>query len=210
MEVEWNGQVEWAAQLASSIAKPIYICTWADPSYQRFTGVLAALKDHTLRFLPMIYSNWLAGVWKAEYIACGISLDKCLPLFDAQTYSHIDAPNDFALWELQDFTDSTIRSIAMPQTSSPTSFMIKQAADCWQSAYTYMKDLPPYTTGIAESWKSLYYQGKKLGPPCTNEYTSVDWQGNSINVQEYLRARAEWSNKTGTCVWFDFNGEHIA
>ena len=209
METEWNGHSDWATTLAENIAKPLYICTWADPSYQRFSGVLAALKEHTYRFLPMVYSSWLAVVWKAEYLASGIDLASCIPLFDASIYSKLDPPGDFALWELQSLNDTMIRSITMPQTA-PSSFMIKQAADCWQSAYTYMKDLPPYTTGIAESWKTLYYQGKKLGPPCTNEYTSVDWAGNSINVQEFLRARAEWNNKTGTCTWFDFNGEHIA
>jgi hypothetical protein len=59
-------------------------------------------------------------------------------------------------------------------------------------------------TGIYQAWVTALTQGKQYGPPVTPEYSSVDWDGNPIIVQEFAHARCEWRN--GTAAWYSFNG----
>jgi len=86
----------------------------------------------------------------------------------------------------------------------PTANQIKSANDCWDSALKNTAAGPaPKGTGIYQSWLTALVQGRFYGPPITWEYDSVDWSGNHIVVQEFARARCEWS---GSPTWYTING----
>jgi hypothetical protein len=64
METEWDGQVAAAEQFAS-IFRPwvgtLGVTTWADPIYQNWVGVMAALAPAVNVWIPQRYDNWLAS-----------------------------------------------------------------------------------------------------------------------------------------------------
>ncbi len=84
-------------------------------------------------------------------------------------------------------------------------WIARAALDTWNStAFLFGGHPLPYTTGIAESWKSIYLSGKNMPPPTTAEFASVDWSGNPITVQLFSTIRCEWSN--GQPHWYRADG----
>lgn len=96
--------------------------------------------------------------------------------------------------------------IAVQPTPTATANQLEAARDCWQSfADGVGEKVPPMGTGIFDSWLEHLIQNKQFGPPLGPEYPSVNWDGESIVVQEFARARAEW--KDGQCKWYGPSGE---
>lgn len=85
--------------------------------------------------------------------------------------------------------------------TKPTDHQIKAADDCWNSTNTGS----PTGTGIYNEWLKNVIVGKQFGPPLTKEYTSVDWKGQEIKVQEFAHARCEWH--LGLLGWYNENGK---
>lgn len=96
------------------------------------------------------------------------------------------------------------------QAVTPNKYQIADAATEWQSTSMLFPGgtAPSYTTGIAKAWMARVYTGQRLGPPLTGEIDSVDWGGNPIKVQQFLRARCEWY-ANGTARFFDGRGEIV-
>lgn len=89
--------------------------------------------------------------------------------------------------------------------------------DTWNMFFRSLSSLvgqtitpPPYTSGIARDWQN-WYAKKNFGPPVMYEQHSVNWNGESIQVQYFLGGiRAEWNNKTGgPTVFYDSQGNII-
>lgn len=79
--------------------------------------------------------------------------------------------------------------------------MQKSAQDEWNSTAHLLGGTPPrYDSGIAAAWQQEVYQGRNPGPPLTQEYHSVDWNGQAIIVQEFTHRRCEWSS--GQAHWY--------
>lgn len=94
------------------------------------------------------------------------------------------------------------RFFAGLQTKVVNPHMDQALLDCWNSNGLNL----PYTTGIALEWQALA-QGvssaspgvsRQVGPALGAEYTSVDWSGSAIQVQEFPGARIEWYLSTST------------
>ena len=108
---------------------------------------------------------------------------------------------NFPWQELWNYLKGAPQPMAIQQ---PTANQIKSANDCWDSALKNTAAGPaPKGTGIYQSWLTALVQGRFYGPPITREYDSVDWSGNHIVVQEFARARCEWS---GSPTWYTING----
>lgn len=227
MEVEYNGQSEWASQVCTAL-KPITgtlgICTWADPNMQNWQAVMAALAPATNFWMPQVYSDYLASVYKAQYAGYG-------PIYPILYLGNDFGANDIiatataaqspiiGFWEYQGLSSfaSAVKSamaatIQPPQESkpvitTPTQHQLDNAAAEWNATmHLFPSNVPPsYTTGIAGAWKARVCKGQHLGPPVSQEYNSVDWNGTSIKAQEFTGAHAEWSN--GACRFFNGNGE---
>ncbi len=168
---------------------------------------------------------------------CTISIEHCndsnnaLPMTQAQ----VDASNKLNLWLCQRFTITTnhikghnsIDPVSKPDCPGATfdfnqlfvyiqqgginPHMEQQMQDVWDMFLAGINQpLVPYTTGIATSWKQQYQQinaGSPLGP----EKQSVDWQGNSIQIQYFSGGlRCEWSNATSTPAWYDAFNRRVA
>jgi hypothetical protein len=91
------------------------------------------------------------------------------------------------------------------------SYMQTQMQDVWDMFLSGINQpTVSYNTGIAASWKANYQQlnaGSPLGP----EKRSVDWQGNSIQIQYFSGGlRCEWNNQTGGAKWFDVHNVQVA
>lgn len=94
---------------------------------------------------------------------------------------------------------------------SQVSAMEQQMLDIWNMFMEGIGEKPvPYTTGIAASWK-FHYIHLNAGSPLGPEKKSVDWQGNSIQIQYFTGGlRCEWNNATGTPRWYDIHNSQIA
>lgn len=98
--------------------------------------------------------------------------------------------------------DELWRYLAVGGVINMNAYQLQAMNDCWDSVLKNMVGgMTPKNTPIYQSWQSAYLQGKFYGPPVTHEYTSVNWQGQSITVQEFLRGRAEQS-ATNEVVWY--------
>ena len=91
LEVEYNGHADWAQRLCTAL-KPVpglfAVTSWADPVQQNWTGVLTALAPCVNCWLPQVYTDWLATVYKAQYAPYGLP---CYPVVDLGTDM---GPND--------------------------------------------------------------------------------------------------------------------
>lgn len=83
-----------------------------------------------------------------------------------------------------------------PGPLPPTPIQIACANKRWNSVIK-----PAMNTGIYGSWLQLYTAGIFYGPPLTWEYSSVDWHGVPIVVQEFAYGWVEWYNN-GSHTWF--------
>lgn len=64
METEWNYQVGAARQFESEMrpwSGVLGVTTWADPAYQGWLGVIAAIAPAVNVWIPQRYNNWLAN-----------------------------------------------------------------------------------------------------------------------------------------------------
>jgi hypothetical protein len=84
-----------------------------------------------------------------------------------------------------------------------TNFIEQAARDTWNSTAHLFGGTPlSYSTGIAQSWRSIYVDKQTNMPaPTTPEFKSVDWNGNSVIVQFFGTVRCEWAN--GQPHWFN-------
>jgi len=82
----------------------------------------------------------------------------------------------------------------------PSAHQLQAAIDQWNSVIR-----PPQGTGIFIAWQNALFKGIFYGPPLCIEYNSIDWYGNPVKVQEFARARCEWSN--GVPNWYSINGK---
>lgn len=74
MEAEYNGQTAWAQRVCNvlkGVSGAFSVTTWADPNLQTWQGVLSALAPCVDFFLPQVYSNFLAGVYQAQFAPYG-------------------------------------------------------------------------------------------------------------------------------------------
>jgi hypothetical protein len=218
MEVQWNGQVGWAQTLAAQLSSApgiFAVTTWADPNLQNWQGVIQALKPCVDFWLPQVYTDYLASVYLAQF--AGLAVVPVLSLGTDfgpnNTIQHAQNAKTpaIALWEYQaaigSYTSIVKEIVAMntPMTF-PTTTQIQAANDSWDSVLRNMScGRAPKGTGIYQSWLNALANSTFYGPPLTQEYSSIDWNGNPITVQEFSRARCEWSN--GVPTWYSINGQ---
>lgn len=196
-ETEWNGHIDYLESTLSRLGTSNYgITSWADPALQQWQGLLQALVHTNVLLLPQVYTQYLAGVWKEQYAQCGIPMEQCIPVYSMQTAELARGTTKFALWEYSEMTDGTI------QQATGIDYIEQAMKDCWNSSSQYLKTIPDYTTGIARNWQLYYRKGYYYGPPMGQEYDSVDWQGNSIRVQEFMSGRAEYYPISGKIDWY--------
>lgn len=234
MEVEYNGHPEWARAVSDAL-KPVPgtfgVCTWADPNLQDWQSVLAALAPCVNFWLPQVYSDYLAGVYKAQYAGYGPPI---YPIFDLagdfgpnNIIAHVRAAQSpiIALWEYQELASvaaslSTVLQFGgttpMPKPTTPSQNQVTAAQQEWESTASSFPGSvsPSYTTGIANAWEERYYRGQQIGGPTSGEETTdrngkdrIDWGGNPIIVQYFRYGHAEWNSKTSSCRFFDGRGE---
>jgi len=93
----------------------------------------------------------------------------------------------------------------------PNKWQIADAEAEWKcTANLFPGDVAPvYTTGIAKAWTLRIYQGQRIGPPITGEYSSTDWGGNALKVQQFTNARCEWRVDGSSCRFFGPDGEIV-
>jgi len=93
-----------------------------------------------------------------------------------------------------------------PPPAPSNTFMEQAAAETWGStAHLFGGTPPPYTTGIAASWRQHYLNGRNMPPPLTPEFPSVNWNGGRIVVQHFAGEihRCEWD---GRPHWYTTDG----
>ena len=74
IEVEWNGQTEWAKDLVpviSAIPGTFYVSTFANPADQNQVKLMQQLHSCTNAFFPQIYSDHLANIWQGQWQMVG-------------------------------------------------------------------------------------------------------------------------------------------
>jgi hypothetical protein len=69
----------------------------------------------------------------------------------------------------------------------------QQAKDTWNStASMFGGTAPRFDSGIALAWQAEYAKNNRYGPPLSQEYTSMTWQGGSIVAQNFAHGWCEW------------------
>lgn len=111
MESEWNGQAALAGQLAAALGAPIWVSTWADPAFQDWNTVLAALAPKTRAFLPQVYTPFLAARWQQQYAAAGIPASQIIPTLNNQTLGLAAGRETLTLWEYNQLSDADITQV---------------------------------------------------------------------------------------------------
>lgn len=108
MEAEWNDQVSWANTVANALKghSGIFgVTTWADPNLQNWQGVLQALNPCVDVWMPQVYTDFLASVYKQQF--AGLSV---VPVFglgtdfgsnDVVRHAKDAQSQAIALWEYQ-------------------------------------------------------------------------------------------------------------
>jgi hypothetical protein len=216
MEAEWNGQTAWAQTLAkqlSSVPRLFAVTTWADPQLQDWQGVIQALKPRVNVWMPQVYSDYLASVYQAQFAGLNtvpvLSIDADFGPNAVIQHANNAKSCAIALWEYQAAIGACaqiVREIVAMNTTAPSANQQRAADDCWDSVLKTMISGPaPKGTGIYQAWLAALVTGQQYGPPLTHEYSSVDWSGNTITVQEFAHARCEWRN--GMPNWYSTNGK---
>jgi hypothetical protein len=88
-----------------------------------------------------------------------------------------------------------------PMPQAPTSTQIHAANDSWHSVRQDVR----IGTGIYDQWLAALVAGNFYGPPVSQEYSTIDWNGEAIVAQEFAHARAEWRN--GLLGWYGPSGK---
>lgn len=84
LEVEWNGQVAAAQELARALKGfkgDIILSTWADPVQQDWLGVIWALNPVVSAWGPQEYTTWLT-LQESQLTNDGVPFDKLFPELD--------------------------------------------------------------------------------------------------------------------------------
>lgn len=112
MELEWNGQVSWAQTLAKALKDKsglFGITTWADPNLQNWQGVIEALKPVVDVWLPQVYTDFLASLYKEQFAGLTVvpvlSLDEGFGPNDVLQHAREAQNTAIALWEYLQATD---------------------------------------------------------------------------------------------------------
>lgn len=137
LEVEWNGESIWAVQLVNAlrtIQGELFITTWADPIQQNWSNVLQILKERVNYWMPQVYSNYLANVYKEQFGNVAI-----IPIFNLG----------------QDFGENALFTNVVNAKNSSVGFWHYQEAISsylylFQQIITYMKGT--YMSNIPEGW----------------------------------------------------------
>lgn len=181
--------------------------------------------------MPQQYTNYLASCWQ-QFAQSGA---RCLqPTVDlSQEFGPNDpiaiakvAYNQghtaLSVWhygsavENPDLLDAVFRAFPKRDTAMPqppanpyeVNANIRQELDaCWNSTAQILGGTPaPMNTGIHDSWvKAWLFHNYQFGPPITQEYSSIDSDGNPITVQECAHARCEW-DKYAIPHWYTATG----
>jgi hypothetical protein len=69
-------------------------------------------------------------------------------------------------------------------------YRAKAAYDTWHGVDATIR----WHTGISAAWFTRYLQGTLMPPPFSQEFSSVNWQGQSIIAQEFATFRIEWDS----------------
>ena len=138
LEVEWNGKVAQAQELAS-LLRPVpgllSVSTWADPVQQDWEAVARALAPAVNAWTPQEYTNYLAGLMNAQYdpavFTClqpGIDLTQEFGANDQASIARaglLHGHETFYLWHLEiaqqnpDLLDQLVGIIKAGQASTP-------------------------------------------------------------------------------------------
>ena len=219
LEVEFNGAVDAAVAFEAAM-RPVpgvlYVTTWADPAEQNWIQVINALAPCVNGWIPQIYNNYLEHAAVNEYPA-GLCVYPAIDLtqeFGANDPVqiakdvHSVSPALF-VWEYLPATQNpalvaqitkAFNPVEKPPVITDNKNQDKAIADCWNSSSVPAAKLN-FNSGIATSWKNKVKAGKQYGPPLTPEYQSIDWNGDTIVVQEFPGARCEWKN--GSPTWIE-------
>ncbi len=108
MEVEWNSQVSWGNAVSNAlkdIPGIFGVTTWADTQLQNWQGVVQALKPCADVWLPQVYSDYLASVYKQQFAGLTVvpvlSLDKGFGPNNVIQHAKDAKTPAIALWEYQ-------------------------------------------------------------------------------------------------------------
>jgi hypothetical protein len=106
--------------------------------------------------------------------------------------------------------DPTSLLHVLPAPSSPYDAnpnIRKEFDACWESTSALFAGTSPRkNTGIHASWVQAWaLHGYQFGPPLTQEYRSVDGNGNPLTVQQFAGARCEWDTN-GVAHWYAATG----
>jgi|GEM_PF-1554929 len=234
MEVEWNGHVDWASRMNARL-QPVpgvfLVSTWGDPFLQNWGGVIRALNPCVNAYMPQQYTNFLASCWQqfaqsgAECLQPTVDLSQEFGLNDPVAIAkaaYNQGHTALSVWyygfavENPGLLDAVFHAFPKGDTAMPqppanpyeTNEHIRQELDtCWNSTAQLFGGTPaPMNSGIHDSWvKAWLFHNYQFGPPITQEYKSIDSDGNAITVQECAHARCEW-DKHGVPHWFTANG----
>jgi N-acetyl-anhydromuramyl-L-alanine amidase AmpD len=83
-----------------------------------------------------------------------------------------------------------------PMKQGPSANQLIAANNRWDSIVHSIRK----GSGIYNAWLLDYANGIYHGPPMSMEYSSIDWSGNPITVQEFMYGWCEWYN--GTAHWY--------
>ncbi len=108
IETEFNNQPSWAASMNLTLSKVpgiLGITTWANPNQQQWQNVLTELKPCVNFWLPQVYTDYLASIYKTQYNQFAVTYYPVLNLgtdFGPNNVGKIaiDATSEvLALWE---------------------------------------------------------------------------------------------------------------
>lgn len=212
MEAEWNNQPNKISTLVSLLkghSGDLYVSTWADPEFQGWVQNILLLQPIVKVFMPQAYSNDLVKDMYAQYpkLYPGIGIQ---PTFHIDNTSSVMATpyENFSLWEYQlalQANQTFKEYVAIEQGNNHVeSNQEKQAADIWGMSILKL----PTGSGIYKAWLSAYLnpnavQQFNFGPPITPEASSIDWNGDKIQVQYFASGvRAEFNVNTGKTIFY--------
>lgn len=212
MEVEWNGQLQWAQTFAQQLKAHqgvLSVTTWADPSLQNWTPLLALLKPVVDVWLPQCYTSYLTAHVNNEYY--GYNVLPIVSLNDANVVSNATMLKR-AYGRVSVWYDTLARQQVSLYQSIIGGESVNYKQKQWNDVWAMNSIQAPQTTGIAQYLYSLFEQNKIAATyPTTHEITTCDWNGHSINVQYFASGlHAEWNNEDATCKVYDAKGEEIS
>ena len=108
MEAQWNGQASWGQAVSNALKDSpgvFGVTTWADPQLQNWQGVIQALNPCVDVWLPQVYSDYLASVYKQQFAGLNtipvLSLGTDFGPNDVLQHAKDSQSQSIALWEYQ-------------------------------------------------------------------------------------------------------------